>query len=239
MPKLTAEEAGRELRKYASKKKAAVLSGFFKTGKGEYGEGDVFIGVIVPDTRKVAAKFRGLPLQEIERLLHSRIHEERLLALAILSDKYPAANPEEKQKIFHLYLNNTRHINNWDLVDLSAPRIIGEFLLHKDRRILYKLARSKLIWERRIAIIATLRFIREKDFADTLKIAALLLRDKHDLIHKAAGWMLRELGKRDQEKEEAFLNRHFGAIPRTMLRYAIERFPQEKKKKYMAKKRQF
>ncbi len=235
MLKSRLKQARKELRKYSSKRKAVILSGFFKTGKGEYGEGDIFIGVVVPDTRKVAARFQDLAPKDAERLLRSRIHEERLLSLIILVNKYPKAGPEEKQKIFRLYLKNTRYINNWDLVDLSAPQIVGSFLLDKDRKLLYKLARSKLLWEKRIAILATLRFIRERDFSDTLKIAGILLCDHHDLIHKAAGWMLRELGKRDQAKEEAFLKRHSSAMPRTMLRYAIERFPPAKKKGYMAR----
>ena len=229
------EEARKELRKYGNKEKARFLRRFFKTGPGEYAEADVLIGVKVPDTRKVSVKFQDLPVKEVLTLLKSPIHEERLLALLILIRKYSKANGKEKENIFNLYLKHTKFINNWDLVDLSAPNIVGAFLEDKDKRLLYKLANSRLLWERRIAILATFYFIKNKKLEETLKISELLINDKHDLIHKAVGWMLRELGKRDRSLEELFLDKHYSVMPRTMLRYAIEKFPEDKRKKYLRK----
>jgi 3-methyladenine DNA glycosylase AlkD len=227
------DDARKELRRYASKEKAKVLRGFFKTGPGEYGEGDIFLGVTVPFTRKVVRQFQDLPLSDLIKLLRSKIHEERLLALLILVYQFNKANAKAKEKIYKAYLAKTKFINSWDLVDLSAPQIVGGFLVDKDRRVLYRLAKSPLLWERRIAILATFAFIRLGDFDDLFGIAKLLLGDKEDLIHKACGWMLREAGKRDLRTEEDFLRKNCQVMPRTMLRYAIERFPENKRKLFL------
>jgi 3-methyladenine DNA glycosylase AlkD len=226
----SARDIKRELRKAADPKKAAVLQGFFKTGPGQYSEGDVFLGVTVPQSRAIAKKYADVALPEIKMLLDSKIHEERLVALLLLVQKYKDA--EDKERIAKFYLDNIKQVNNWDLVDLSAPGIIGPL---GDKQLLYRLAKSSNLWERRIAIVSTLHFIRQGDFADTIKIAKMLLHDKHDLIHKAAGWMLREVGKRDEAALEQFLDKHCTAMPRTMLRYAIERLPAEKRLYYMRK----
>lgn len=226
----------RELRRVAYKDKAHLYASFFKTGKGEYGEGDIFIGVTVPKQRVIAKKYAALPLAEISLLLKSSCHEERLTALIMLVGQYKKADPFVQKQIYNFYLAHTKSINNWDLVDLSAHAILGEYLVSGDRKILYVLARSKNVWSRRIAIIATAAFIRRGDFADTLAIAEILLNDKHDLIHKAVGWMLREVGKRNQQVLEEFLIKHISAIPRTTLRYAIERLPQEKRIQYLRMK---
>jgi len=225
-------KARKELWNCGSREKAAVLQGFFKTGPGEYAEGDKFIGARVSDTRKISRKYADLPDKAILDLLHSAIHEERLLALLILISRFEKAEDFQKEKIFRFYLKNTRYINNWDLVDLSAHKIVGAFLNDKNKKPLYRLAKSKLIWERRIAIVSCFYFIKRRKYEDTLKILALLLFDKEDLIHKAAGWMLREVGKRDQNKEEEFLKKHAHYMPRTMLRSAIEKFSEEKRKYY-------
>jgi 3-methyladenine DNA glycosylase AlkD len=230
-----ADDVRKELKSMADPDKAAILQRFFKTGPGQYGEGDIFIGVMVPQSRQIAKKFSQLPLGEVRTLLYSRIHEERLVALLILARRYGSASScMEKEEIVKFYLNHIKQVNNWDLVDLSAPNILGAHLVDSRdrRRLLYRLARSENLWERRIAIVATHHFIRNGDFSDTLKIAEMLLQDRHDLMHKAAGWMLREVGKRDAAAEEAFLEKHFSVIPRTMLRYAIERLPENKRRRY-------
>jgi len=227
------EDARGQLRKYADKEKAKVLLCFFKTGPGDYAEGDIFLGVMVPFIRKVLKEFQELSLSDVIKLLRSKIHEERLLALLILVHQFNKADTKAKEKIYKAYLANTKFINNWDLVDLSAPQIVGGFLIDKDRLILYKLAKSPLLWERRIAILATFAFIRLGDFDDVFCIVKLLLCDKEDLIHKACGWMLREVGKRDVFVEEKFLLKYFKVMPRTMLRYAIEKFPQDKRKSFL------
>jgi len=206
---------------------------FFKTGKGQYGEGDVFLGIPVPEQRKVAKKYFLLSLDDVQELLNSKIHEYRFTALVILISKYRKAEESLKEEIFNFILKNTQNINNWDLVDLSAPRIIGDYLLNKERSILYKLAKSKSVWERRISILSTFTFIDNNDFKDALNISELLLNDEHDLIHKAVGWALREIGKRDQNVEEQFLAKYYTHMPRTMLRYAIEKFAEKKRKKYL------
>lgn len=224
-----------ELRKKSSPVRAKILQGFFKTGKGEYGEGDVFLGVVVPELRKLARQSGHLEIRDIKKLLMSKFHEERLIALLILVDKYNGSDEKDKNKIYNYYLQHTKSINNWDLVDLSAPNIMGEYLLNKPKVVLSKLALSPDIWERRIAIIATLPFIRRGQYRQTLRIAKLLIDDKHDLIHKAVGWMLREVGKRSLVEEEAFLKKYHRSMPRTMLRYAIERFPEPKRKKYLSR----
>lgn len=223
----------RELRRVVDKDKAHSYASFFKTGKGEYGEGDIFIGVTVPKQRVIAKKHAALPLAEISLLLKSSCHEERLTALIMLVGQYKKADPFVQKQIYNFYLAHTKSINNWDLVDLSAHAILGEHLVSRDRKILYVLARSKNVWSRRIAIIATAAFIRRNDFRDTLIIAEVLLHDKHDLIHKAVGWMLREVGKREQRILEEFLAKHITVLPRTTLRYAIERFPPKKRKQYL------
>lgn len=207
---------------------------FFKTGKGEYGEGDVFLGVTVPVQRQVARRFQDLPLAEAARLLKSSVHEERLTALFILVAAFKNAGAAVRKKIFGLYLKNARRINNWDLVDSSAPNVVGAYLIDKPRAVLYRLAQSPNLWERRIAMLATYAFIRRNDFQATLTIAKMQLQDKHDLMHKAVGWMLREVGNRDRAAEEAFLQRHYRTMPCTMLRYAVEKFDERTRKAYLA-----
>ena len=222
-----------DLQNLKNPEKAKLYSRFFKTGKGQYGEGDVFLGIKVPEQRKIAKKYPNLTLEEIQELLSSKIHEYRLTSIFIMIAKYKKADNKDKKNIFSFYLKNTKNINSWDLVDLSAPNIFGDFLLNKDKKILYKLVKSKNLWERRIAIISTYGFIKNNKFEDTLKVSEILLKDSHDLIHKATGWMLREIGKRNQEKEEEFLKKHYKKMPRTMLRYAIERFDEKKRKAYL------
>ncbi|MFC1514367.1 DNA alkylation repair protein [Candidatus Omnitrophota bacterium] len=223
----------KDLKKQSSKRKAKVLARFFKTGPGEYAAGDIFIGVMVPDTRTVALGHAGLSLKDTAELLKSKIHEERLTALLILIAQFRRSGPKNRKKIYQIYLKNTRHINNWDLVDLSAEHIVGAYLSDKDKKILYALARSKMLWERRIAILATFHFIRNQKFSQTLKIAKILLTDEEDLIHKAVGWLLREVGKRDMALEEEFLKKYYPNMPRTMLRYAIERFPERRRQAFL------
>jgi 3-methyladenine DNA glycosylase AlkD len=230
---MKAADIRKELKSMADPDKAAIMQRFFKIGPGQYGEGDIFIGVIVPQSRRVAKKFCQLPLGELRTLLYSHIHEERLVALLILAWSYSVSSSREKEEeIVKFYLDNIKQVNNWDLVDLSAPNILGAHLVDRDRRLLYRLATSENVWERRIAIVATHHFIRNGDFSDTLKIAEMLLQDKHDLIHKAAGWMLREVGKRDAAAQEAFLEKHWSVMPRMMLRFAIERLPESKRRRY-------
>lgn len=223
----------KELETLADPGTAAALQWFFKTGPGEYGEGDVFRGIRIPALRKLAKKYKNIPVAEAKGLLKSRFHEDRMLALLILVWIYSNAGAREREKIFNLYLGHTRFINNWDLVDSSAPYIVGPFLSDKGRAPLYTLARSARLWERRISIISTFHFIRQNQFADTLRLAEMLLPDKHDLIHKATGWMLREVGQRDREAEEQFLRAHCRQMPRTMLRYAIEHFSEGERRHYM------
>ncbi len=223
-----------KLRSLADKNKARILRRFFKAGPGEYGEGDVFLGITVPALRKLAREHDGLHPRDAVKLLASPFHEERLLALLLLVRAFSRGGDSEKKKLYSLYLRHARHINNWDLVDLSAPAIVGGYLAgSSDRTRLYALARSKDLWKRRIAIMATFAFIRRNEYDDALRIAAVLLDDEQDLIHKAVGWMLREVGKRDLRAEERFLLLHYRRMPRTMLRYAIERFPEAKRKKYL------
>ncbi|MBS3100170.1 DNA alkylation repair protein [Candidatus Pacearchaeota archaeon] len=228
-------ELKKELNSIANPEKAQILQRFFKTGKGEYGEGDIFLGIIVPEQRKIAKKYSDLTLNALKELLNSEIHEHRLISLFILINKYKKSDEAEKKKIFDFYLLNTRKINNWDLVDLSAPNIVGEYLANKNKDILYSLAKSDNLWEKRIAVLSTFSFIKEKNFNNSLKISEMLLNDKHDLIHKAVGWMLREIGKRNVNSEKEFLDKHYKVMPRTMLRYAIEKFPEEERKRYMDK----
>lgn len=230
---MTAKEARTKLNALASPEVAASSARFFKTGPGQYGEGDTFIGVRVPDLRKLARECRALPLNEIELLLHSPIHEERLFALLVLVLSVGKCDDDHRKAVYDLYLGNTQYVNNWDLVDSSAPAIVGGYLRDKPRSPLVRLAKSASLWERRIAIIATQHFMRLDEFDDTLTISHLLLGDKEDLIHKAAGWMLREVGERDEAALVAFLDEHAAAMPRTMLRYAIEKFTPEKRRAYL------
>ncbi len=231
---MSLKEARTALHRQAHPEKGAFLQRFFKTGPGQYAEGDVFIGVTVPQTRAVAKRFRHLSFDDLSDLLQSPIHEERLLALIILVDQFERAQESKRKAFYDFYFKHVNGINNWDLVDTSAPRLVGGYLLERNRAVLHKLARSKNLWERRIAIVTTMTFIRRKDFADCLKICQTLMQDEHDLIHKACGWMLREVGKADVKTLEKFLARYHRKLPRTALRYAIERFPPARRKAYLA-----
>ena len=230
---MIASEIQKRLQALGDPQRAQVQQKFFKTGPGEYGEGDVFIGLRVPEIRKLAMEYQTLALPEIIQLLQSPIHEARLLALLILIRIYKSGGASIQEQVYHAYLQNTRFINNWDLVDASAAHIVGAHLTNGGRDRLHALAKSNLLWERRIAIIATFHFVRRGEFSDTLSIAGLLLKDPEDLIHKAVGWMLREIGNRDQPKEESFLRAHYQIMPRTMLRYAIEKFPEGLRQRYL------
>jgi 3-methyladenine DNA glycosylase AlkD len=230
---MLSSEIQAELASLADARHAAILQRFFKTGASEYGEGDHFRGIRVPVLRKMARKYRGLPLAEAELLLGSGFHEDRLLALFMLIDLYYRGADADRYGIHHLYLTRTEFVNNWDLVDASAPHLVGHYLRGRDKAILTHLASSQDLWERRIAILATFAFIREGDFDESLKIAGFLLYDPEDLIHKAVGWMLREVGKRDLAVEEAFLLGHYRKMPRTMLRYAIEKFPEPRRQAFL------
>ena len=224
----------KDLRKVSDKERAKNLQGFFKTKKGQYGEGDIFLGIRVPQIREVAKKaVSRISLGDVQELLGSKFHEERLVALLILVERYKQASDKNKKEIYNFYLANAKRVNNWDLVDLSAPRIVGDYLLHRNRKVLYKLVKSKNLWEKRIAIVSTLMFIKYGQFSDTLKISKILMNDKHDLIHKAVGWMLREVGKKDRKLLEGFLKENYSSLPRTTLRYAIERFPEDLRKKFL------
>ena len=248
----------KDLKNYERKEKSKLLSRFFKTGPGQYGEGDIFLGLKTAETRNVAKKYSEICLSDIAKLLASKIHEHRAVAVMILNRQFTKGDFEQKQKIYKFYLKNISGINNWDLVDSSAHKIIGaylglmalpaeqakhtRFLSRKakgsyisgaSREILYKFAKSNNLWKKRIAIMSTYHFIRKKEFKDALKISKVLLNDEHDLIHKAVGWMLREVGNRDIVAEERFLKRHYQKMPRTMLRYAIEKFPETKRQAYL------
>lgn len=222
-----------ELSRLADPGVAAGMERFFKTGPGEYGEGDKFRGIRVPVLRNLARTHQDLGLPEVERLLHSGFHEDRLLALLVLNRIFAQADEKRREAIYRLYLKNTRFINSWDLVDASAEYIVGAHLRHKSRAPLLRLAGSGRLWERRIAILATFHFIKSGEFGETLTIARRLLSDPEDLIHKAVGWMLREIGKRDFKVEDAFLRAHYRGMPRTMLRYAIERYPEPRRRAYL------
>jgi len=227
-----------ELKSLADPKQAQNLQRFFKTGKGEYAQGDVFYGIKVPVTRGIAKKHgKEVSLEEAEELLHSKIHEERLCALLILIQKFESKEtaPAKQKELFDFYLANTKYINNWDLVDLSSHEIVGAYLFSrpKERNVLKKLAKSELLWERRIAMVSCYYFIYRKEFAEPIEVAETLLNDEQDLMHKAVGWMLREIGKRDLGLLEGFLKKHYKEMPRTMLRYSIEKFPEVKRKKYL------
>lgn len=227
------KEIKAEIFRNRNKEKAKIFQRFFKTGKDEYGEGDIFLGLSVPIQRQIVKKFLFLGLKDLSVLIKSPIHEHRLCALLIIIEQYKKGDKKVKQKIFNFYLKNAKKINNWDLVDVSAGNIIGEHLFPLKKDILYKLAKSHNLWEKRIAIISTLAFIRKNCFKDTIYIAEILINDKHDLIHKASGWMLREIGKRSQNDLIEFLNNYKNKMPRTMLRYAIEKFSADERKKYL------
>jgi 3-methyladenine DNA glycosylase AlkD len=229
------EQLINELYGLGSASNSAFALRFFKTDKGQYGEGDVFLGIDVPTQRKIARKYANLTLSDLQTLLNNKIHEFRLVALFILLMQFQKASELKRKELVDFYLKNSKKVNNWDLVDSSAGYILGDYLSSKDKSILYKLAKSENIWERRISIIATQGFIRNNKYDDTLKIAEVLLNDKQDLIHKATGWMLREVGKRDLKTLYGFLDKHYKTMPRTMLRYAIEKFEKEKRELYMKK----
>ncbi len=232
---MTLEKTRQSLRKQADPPKAALLQRYFKTGPGEYGEGDRFIGVVVPQIREVARNAKGLALKDVARLISSPIHEERLLGLLLLVSAFEDGGPSVQSQIVPIYLKYLKkgHINNWDLIDLSCHEILGPYLLNGPKDILFKLARSKNLWERRVAIITTAHFIKREQYGDALALARILVRDEEDLIQKAVGWMLREVGNRDLKAEEKFLKVHYKSMPRTMLRYAIEKFPESRRQAYL------
>lgn len=231
----TLEQLQKDLKKLASKDKAKILQRYFKTEEGEYGHGDVFLGITVPDQRSVAKKYLSLALDDIDVLLKSEIHEHRLTGLIILVDQFQKTKDEKTKKaIFDFYLSHAASVNNWDLVDTSAGPIVGGYLIDKDKKLLSKLAASNNLWERRISIIATQNFIKNNHFEDTLAIAEILMNDAEDLIHKAVGWMLREVGNKSLSTEIGFLNKWHKTMPRTMLRYAIEKFPEDLRQAYLA-----
>lgn len=228
------KELDAELTRLGSLEIAEHSKRFFKTGKGEYGEGDQFLGLRVPVLRQHVKYARKLPLNQVLKFLHSHWHEKRLFALFVLVDRYQKADDDGKRDIFDIYLSNTQWINNWDLVDSSAHKIVGAWLSDKNRRQLYMLVESDSLWERRIAIMATFHFIREGDLKDIFALSERLLHDKEDLIHKVVGWMLREAGKRDRPAESRFLKAHYALLPRTLLRYAIEKYPPAARKAWLA-----
>ncbi len=230
---MTTEDIEKDFKKLANPAQAVVMERFFKTGPGQYGEGDIFLGIKVPVLRRLSRKYYYLSLSDISELLCSSIHEYRFLALVLLVTRFQRSGKSDKEKIFNFYLQNKNYVNSWDLVDMSAPNIPGQWLMMRDKAILYSLASSQVLWDRRISIISTFYFIKNHYYDDTLKIAENLLNDQEDLIHKAVGWMLREVGKRDMETEEAFLKKNCASMPRTMLRYAIEKFPEDLRKSYL------
>jgi 3-methyladenine DNA glycosylase AlkD len=230
---MTAAKAEQALRLHIRPEKVEIYQNFFKTGPGQYGHGDIFLGVKVPDSRIVAKAFRHLSKNEIKKLIQSKFHEVRLLGFIILTDQFEKADPKEQKAIYEFYLKNKKHINNWDMVDSSCPVIMGGYLYGKDKKILYKLAKSKRLWDRRLAVLATFHFIRNNDFKDILQLSAMLLNDEEDLMHKAVGWMLREMGKKNVKVLEKFLSQYATKMPRTMLRYSIEKFSPKRRKKYL------
>lgn len=221
------------LKQFINPEKAAFYPRFFKAGKGEYAEGDVFLGVTVPHQRKIARQFKDLPFAEIEKLLEDRHHECRLTALLILVEQFQRGDEAKRTEVYNLYLDKVDRVNNWDLVDASASKIVGPHLEQKSRALLHKWAKVDHLWKQRIAMIATYHYIQQSDFKDTLRLARVYLKHDHDLIHKATGWMLREIGKRDLATLTTFLDRHASKMPRTMLRYAIERLPESRRKSYL------
>lgn len=230
------QDVKHKLKELSDNDRAVHAQRYFKTSKGEYGEGDIFLGIRVPVLRKLACQYNQLSLGNIQSLLKSKFHEQRLLALIMLVNQYKKSDEIRREKIFYIFINNTRYINNWDLVDTSTPYIVGAYLQDKDRSMLYELVLSENLWERRIAALACLYFIRNNDFTDVLNISEILLYDTEDLIHKAVGWMLREVGKKNPTKLYIFLDKYASTMPRTMLRYALEKIPVNKRQEYMAKK---
>ena len=227
-------KAREEIRRLANKGIAKNSLRFFKTKKGQYGYGDIFLGIRAPKIRLIAKKHVNISIVNMKILIQSKYHEERFLGLIILVNKYSKTKDKKtKNQLYKIYISSFKYINNWDLVDVTCPHVTGKYLIDKDRSILYKWAKSDDLWTKRIAMVSTFSFIRQNDLEDTFKIAEILLQDKHDLIHKAVGWMLREAGKRDLEKEEIFLKKYYRDMPRTMLRYAIEKFPESKRQDYL------
>jgi 3-methyladenine DNA glycosylase AlkD len=231
------QELENELENHKNPEKAKIYQRFFKTGPGEYGEGDIFLGLTSAQIKEVAKNFRHLNTRDIQNLINSKIHEHRVAALRILILQYQKAakekNETRKKEIYRFYLKNAKQINNWDLVDISSPNVVGNYLLNKERSILYSLAKSENLWEKRISIVSTLAFIRNGEHEDTIKISEILLKDRHDLIHKAVGWMLREMGKRKEDELIKFLNKNYKLMPRTMLRYAIEKLDEKRRQAYL------
>jgi len=231
------DELRSALKKHANPQRALAAKRYFKTGKGEYGEGDVFLGLAVPDQRRIAKEYKNLPLSDIQKLLKSKIHEERFVSLVLLVARYQSNDESAKKDVFERYLSMSKWINNWDLVDTSAPQIVGDYCWRQnDRQTLKKLIKSSDLWERRIGVLASFTFIRQGDVKLTLEIAEKLLKDPHDLIHKSVGWMLREAEPRSPQEVRKFLDQHAARMPRTMLRYAIEKFPKSKRDKYLQAK---
>ncbi|MCC5941227.1 MAG: DNA alkylation repair protein [Balneolaceae bacterium] len=231
----TNEDVLNDLKAIADPEIAEHSKRYFKAGPGEYGEGDQFLGIRVPDQRKIAKKYRELDLHSVEKLITSEFHEVRLTALFILVNKYKKASEKHREEIFGFYLDHLDYVNNWDLVDSSAKYIAGHFLFEKDRSIIYKLADDESLWKRRIAVLTTSYFIDQNDYSTTLELCEKLISDEEDLIHKATGWMLREIGNNDKATLTDFLNKHYKTMPRTMLRYAIEKFPKEEREIYLVK----
>ncbi|MBI2134607.1 DNA alkylation repair protein [Candidatus Woesearchaeota archaeon] len=228
-------QLAKEIKEHSHPDKAKIYARFFKTGKGQYGEGDVFLGLTVPEQRELAKKYVNLGLSDLKKLIYNKYHEHRLTGFFILVYKYQKANEREKQKIVDFYIKHKNRSNNWDLIDCVADKLLGKHLINKDKSLLYELAKSQSLWDRRIAIITTFEFLKNHKFDDTIKISEILLNDSHDLIHKAVGWMLREMGKRDEKELMKFLDKHHKNMPRTMLRYAIERLDNNKKEFYLKK----
>lgn len=223
-----------ELKRYSNSKKAKHSQKFFKTGKGQYGEGDIFLGITNPEIKSIVKEYyKEMSLNNLLSFIQSKYHEYRMFGLQCLVSKYQKCKTKERKEIYQIYISNTKYINNWDLVDVTCYKIVGEYLKEKKRKILYTFAKSNDLWKQRISIISTFAFIRDNDFKDTLAISEILLHHEHDLIHKAVGWMLREVGKRDQNIEEVFLKKYYKDMPRTMFRYAIERFEEDKRQRYL------
>ncbi|WP_099464759.1 DNA alkylation repair protein [Parabacteroides provencensis] len=233
---MTAEFVLNELLSVANPEKAVFLQRFFKTGPGQYAEGDIFLGLVVPLTRNIAKANKQTPLSELQVLVESRYHEARLCALLIVVERFKKASSAEREALYKFYLKNARYINNWDLVDVTCPHVVGAYLLDKDRSRLYELAESDNLWEQRIAMVSTVAFIRKGEFTDTLAIAERLMTHKHDLMHKAVGWMLREVGKKDRNTLTDFLEKYATCLPRTALRYAIEHYPEDQRQYFLKKK---
>lgn len=233
-----AQTIHKDIRSFADPEKALQAMRYFKTAPGDYGAGDVFIGLTVPQSRKLAKKYQDISLRDVEMLLTSEIHEERLIALLILVKRFSQSDEKEQTKIFKFFLKNRKYVNNWDLVDSSAPTILGGYLFKRDRSVLQNLVRSKNLWDRRMAVLATFAFILNGEGKETLRLARILLKDDHDLIHKAVGWMLREVGKKVSEKDlKIFLDKYATQMPRTMLRYSLERLSVKDRQRYMTLKK--